>query len=92
MEVTSEDPSFPIESAFGSNAGPGWRASQGGEQQIRVIFDNPCRCIAWSFISMSGVRANAGVHPSLVVGLGGGGDRNRAPTMDLQSIRLHDGN
>src|SRR3954464_13495695 len=41
VEVTSEDPSFPIENAFGSNDGPGWRASQGGEQQIRIIFDKP---------------------------------------------------
>ena len=41
VEVTSEDPSFPIESAFGSDDGPGWRASQGGEQQIRIIFDQP---------------------------------------------------
>ena len=39
VEVTSEDPSFPIEYAFGSNDGPGWRASEGGEQQIRIIFD-----------------------------------------------------
>ena len=41
VEVTSEDPGFPIESAFGSNDGPGWRASEGGEQQIRIIFDKP---------------------------------------------------
>ena len=41
VEVTSEDPSFPIEYALGSNDGPGWRASQGGEQQIRIIFDKP---------------------------------------------------
>jgi uncharacterized protein (DUF736 family) len=41
VEVTSEDPSFPIESAFGSKYGPGWRASQDGEQQIRIIFDEP---------------------------------------------------
>ena len=41
VEVTSEDPSFPIECALGSNDGPGWRASQGGEQQIRIIFDKP---------------------------------------------------
>ena len=41
VEVTSEDPSFPIEDAFGSNDGPGWRASEGGEQQIRIIFDKP---------------------------------------------------
>jgi len=41
VEVTSEDPSFPIESAFVPNCGPGWRASQKGEQQIRIIFDEP---------------------------------------------------
>jgi hypothetical protein len=41
VEVTSEDPGFPIEYAFGSDDGPGWRASQGGEQQIRIIFDKP---------------------------------------------------
>src|SRR5437899_123650 len=34
VEVSSEDPSFPIESVFGPNEGPGWRASKGGEQQI----------------------------------------------------------
>ncbi len=39
VEVTSEDPSFPIESAFTSEDGPGWRASHRGEQQIRIIFD-----------------------------------------------------
>ena len=41
VEITSEDPSFPIESAFGLKDGPGWRASKGGRQQIRIIFDNP---------------------------------------------------
>ena len=41
VEVTSEDPRFPIESVFGSKDGPGWRASQKGEQQIRIIFDQP---------------------------------------------------
>jgi hypothetical protein len=41
VEVTSEDPGFPVEDAFLSNEGPGWRASQPGEQQIRIIFDNP---------------------------------------------------
>ena len=39
VEVTSEDPSFPIESAFSANSGVGWRASQKGEQQVRLIFD-----------------------------------------------------
>jgi hypothetical protein len=40
VEVTSEDPNFPIESVF-SNGGPGWRASQKGEQQVRLLFDQP---------------------------------------------------
>jgi uncharacterized protein (DUF736 family) len=40
VEVTSEDPRFPVEAAFDS-AGDGWRASQDGEQQIRIIFDEP---------------------------------------------------
>jgi hypothetical protein len=41
LEVTSEDPSFPIESALSRKGGPGWRASQRGEQQVRIIFDEP---------------------------------------------------
>jgi hypothetical protein len=39
VEVTSEDPNFPIESVFTSKHGPGWRATQSGAQQIRIIFD-----------------------------------------------------
>jgi hypothetical protein len=42
VEVTSEDPSFPLESAF-SGKGPGWRAAQRGKQIIRIIFDKPAR-------------------------------------------------
>ena len=41
VEVRSEDPCFPIEYAFESNDRLGWRASQRGEQQIRIIFDKP---------------------------------------------------
>jgi hypothetical protein len=40
VEVTSEDPGFPIESVFNSDSGSGWRAAQKGEQQIRLIFDH----------------------------------------------------
>jgi hypothetical protein len=39
VEVTSEDPEFPIESVFGATGGVGWRAGQKGEQQLRLIFD-----------------------------------------------------
>lgn len=41
VEVTSEDPNFPIESVFDSGGGSGWRASEQGEQRIRIIFDEP---------------------------------------------------
>jgi hypothetical protein len=41
VEVTSEEPDFPVESVFSSEDGTGWRASQKGLQQIRIIFDQP---------------------------------------------------
>ena len=41
VELTSEHPDFPIESALSVRVGPGWRASQKGTQQIRIIFDQP---------------------------------------------------
>jgi hypothetical protein len=42
VEVTSEDPSFPIESALALQAeGQGWRAAEPGEQLVRIVFDAP---------------------------------------------------
>jgi hypothetical protein len=41
VEVTSEDPGYPIESALGAKDGPGWRASEPGVQLIRILFDTP---------------------------------------------------
>ena len=43
VEVTSEDPQYPIESAFNHGQGPGWRAGQTGQQTIRLLFDEPQR-------------------------------------------------
>jgi hypothetical protein len=43
VEVTSEDPSFPVESALVSGKGPGWRAAQRGKQTFRIMFDKPTR-------------------------------------------------
>ena len=43
VEVSSEDPSFPVESVFNPNERRGWRAYKGGEQQIRIIFDEPVK-------------------------------------------------
>lgn len=43
VELTSEDASHPIESALKPGAGPGWRASEPGQQTIRFLFDKPLR-------------------------------------------------
>ena len=41
VEVSSEDAQHPIESAFKHGESLGWRASQSGEQIIRLLFDEP---------------------------------------------------
>ena len=41
VEVTSEDPNFPIESVFTSEGASGWRAAEKGKQTVRLIFDEP---------------------------------------------------
>ena len=42
MEITSEDPAHPIESALLARCAPsGWRASGPGEQTIRLLFAQP---------------------------------------------------
>jgi len=41
VEVTSEDPNFPIESALAAKGRGGWRAAEQGEQIIRILFDEP---------------------------------------------------
>jgi hypothetical protein len=43
VEITSEDVGHSIESALLPRMGPGWRASQPGEQTIRLRFDAPLR-------------------------------------------------
>ena len=43
VEITSEDRAHPIEAAMQPGAGPGWRAEHGGEQIIRIVFDQPQR-------------------------------------------------
>jgi hypothetical protein len=39
VDITSEDPSYPIEDAL--IKGTGWRAATPGEQTIRLLFDEP---------------------------------------------------
>ena len=43
VELTSEDPLQPIESALQPIGAPGWRAAEPGPQMIRVLFDDPQR-------------------------------------------------
>jgi hypothetical protein len=41
VEVTSEEPDYPVESAFVSGETRGWRASEPGTQTVRLLFDQP---------------------------------------------------
>jgi hypothetical protein len=43
VEITSEDPAHPIESALLPGTGSGWLAARPGEQTIRLLFDEPLR-------------------------------------------------
>ncbi len=43
VEFTSEDTAHPVEAALTPVTGSGWRASQAGEQTIRLTFDEPQR-------------------------------------------------
>jgi hypothetical protein len=43
VEVTSEDPRYPIEAAFVPGRTPGWRAGGRGRQTVRLQFDEPQR-------------------------------------------------
>lgn len=42
-ELTSEDPSHPIEFALKPIEGLDWRASESGQQTVRLLFDKPLR-------------------------------------------------
>jgi hypothetical protein len=43
VEITSEDPAHPIESALLPGLASGWRAAGPGEQKIRLLFAYPQR-------------------------------------------------
>jgi hypothetical protein len=43
IEVTSEDPAHPIQSALVHAGTQGWRADGPGEQTIRLLFDEPAQ-------------------------------------------------
>ncbi|QDV83319.1 carbohydrate-binding protein [Planctomycetes bacterium TBK1r] len=52
VEVTSEDPAHPIESALLPGQGSLWHATEPGEQTIRLVFTSPQRIerIALEFV------------------------------------------
>jgi hypothetical protein len=41
VEITSEEPGHPVESALTTGGGPGWLAGESGEQTVRLLFDEP---------------------------------------------------
>ena len=41
VEVSSEDPRWPIDGALIEGDGRGWRAAAPGEQTLRILFDAP---------------------------------------------------
>lgn len=48
-ELTSEDVAHPIESALNPGVGSGWRASEPGQQTVRLLFDRAVADQACSF-------------------------------------------
>jgi hypothetical protein len=59
VEISSEDPNFPIEHALSEAGKGGWRASAPGPQRIRLIFDQPqtIRRIQLQFVEKDAERA-----------------------------------
>ncbi len=41
VEISSEDPNYPIDAALRPGDEPGWRAAGPGAQTIRLLFDRP---------------------------------------------------
>lgn len=59
VEITSEDPAFPIEHALGRTVTTGWRAAETGPQIIRLHFDEPLtiRRIQLHFVDRAAERS-----------------------------------
>jgi hypothetical protein len=59
VEISSEDPAFPIEHALGKTPTTGWRASAPGPQRIRILFDQPqtIRRIQLHFVDRASERS-----------------------------------
>ena len=59
VEISSEDPNFPIEHALGKASTTGWRAAGPGPQKIRLLFDVPqtIRRIQLHFVDRASERS-----------------------------------
>lgn len=59
VEISSEDPNFPIEHALSEVGSGGWRAVAPGPQRIRLIFDAPqtIRRIQLHFVEKNAERS-----------------------------------
>jgi hypothetical protein len=59
VEITSEDPAFPIEHALGKADTAGWKAATPGPQVIRLLFDEPqtIRRLALHFVEKTAERS-----------------------------------
>jgi hypothetical protein len=59
VEISSEDPAFPIEHALDKPGTTGWRAAGPGPQRIRILFDEPqtIRRIQLHFVEKTVERA-----------------------------------
>jgi hypothetical protein len=69
VEITSENPLFPIENALGKAVSTGWRAASTGPQVIRMYFDEPMtiRRIQLHFVDRAAERTQEFV---LLAGVG----------------------
>jgi hypothetical protein len=58
VEISSEEPDAPIDSAIDDDSDKGWRAAAPGEQVIRLLFDAPqkLRCIRLLFVEEAQAR------------------------------------
>jgi uncharacterized protein (DUF736 family) len=84
VEVTSEDPNFPIEAALAAGEGSGWRAAKKGKQIIRIVLDNP-RTLRRIRLEFSETEIERTQEFTLRWSDGGGWavQRNRSPAVEL---------
>src|SRR6266851_4039930 len=88
VEVTSEDPNFPIEFALTAREGSGWRAAARGKQMIRIVLDRP-RPVRRIRLEFSETESQRTQEFTLRWSQAGGHSEKCSPAMELQSARLN---